>query len=101
MKRSIALVGSCRQLLVLPGLRALLAMATCATGWLLCASHAGEPRADFGDTARAIRKAIFEVGSERGHGTAWVISKKHRLLATNAHVADIALKSPLRGRRFS
>jgi tetratricopeptide (TPR) repeat protein len=30
------------------------------------------------------------VGHPRaGHGTAWVLSKKHRLLVTNAHVADI------------
>src|SRR5205085_1261535 len=25
----------------------------------------------------------------QGHGTAWVVSKEHRLLVTNAHVADI------------
>jgi tetratricopeptide (TPR) repeat protein len=54
----------------------------------------GNARADdptsFRDATKALRQGIFLVGLETGgHGTAWVISKKHRLLATNAHVADI------------
>ena len=33
---------------------------------------------------------IVKDAKDSAHGTAFVISKKHRLLATNAHVADIA-----------
>ena len=58
-------------------------------------SRANEPRLEFAKTARDIRQGIFLVGSpEAGTGTAWVISKKHRLLATNAHVADMFTKAP-------
>lgn len=40
--------------------------------------------------ARSSNEAIMLVGSpDRGYGTAFVISKENRLLATNAHVADI------------
>jgi S1-C subfamily serine protease len=34
--------------------------------------------------------ALVKDSESTAHGTAFVISKKHRLLATNAHVADIA-----------
>jgi tetratricopeptide (TPR) repeat protein len=43
----------------------------------------------FPEAVRALRKAIFIIGYPGNHGTAWCISKQHRLLATNAHVADI------------
>lgn len=38
------------------------------------------------------KRAVLLVkdGENKSHGTAFVISKEHRLLATNAHVADIA-----------
>ncbi len=40
--------------------------------------------------ARKAREGILLVGDQQtGHGTAFVISRKGRLLATNAHVADI------------
>jgi tetratricopeptide (TPR) repeat protein len=46
--------------------------------------------------SRVVRKfspSIFIVGkSDAGTGTAWLISKKNRLLATNAHVADLFSK---------
>ena len=41
-------------------------------------------------TVRNIQAGVFLVGNERSSGTAFVISRKHRLLATNAHVADIS-----------
>lgn len=42
------------------------------------------------DAAKRLKSAIVLVGSPRkGFGTAWVLSREHRLLATNAHVADI------------
>lgn len=47
----------------------------------------------FPQATRALRKGVFLVGFSGGHGTAWVISKKHRLLATNAHVADISIQA--------
>ena len=38
----------------------------------------------------AVRSSVFLVGTPNGsRGTAFVISQEHRLLATNAHVADI------------
>ena len=44
-----------------------------------------------GTVARDHRQALFIVGQpEAGYGTAFVISKRHRLLVTNAHVADVA-----------
>lgn len=46
---------------------------------------------ELGKNVRRLERAIFLVGFPRGHGTAWVISKKHRLLVTNAHVADITV----------
>ena len=56
--------------------------------------QAQEVRADFAQTLRDIRQGVFLVGSpEVGTGTAWVISRKHRLLATNAHVADFFTRS--------
>ncbi len=42
------------------------------------------------EQARRCRSSIFIVGHAKGgFGTAFVISQQHRLLATNAHVADI------------
>jgi hypothetical protein len=39
---------------------------------------------------RSLSRAVVLVGYPKvGHGTAWVLSCKHRLLVTNAHVADI------------
>jgi hypothetical protein len=47
-------------------------------------------RRELGNTARTQDAAVFLVGHPKaGTGTAWVISKKYRLLATNAHVADL------------
>src|SRR5688500_5552945 len=49
-----------------------------------------EARADLGDFVRKSQQAVLLVGHPKhGRGTAWVISKQHRLVATNAHVADI------------
>lgn len=51
-----------------------------------------EPKAreDLGATTRQLSRAIILVGHPKaGFGTAWVLSAKHRLLVTNAHVADI------------
>jgi S1-C subfamily serine protease len=43
-----------------------------------------------GQIVRTLQQGVFIVGSpQKGCGTAFVISRKHRLLATNAHVADI------------
>ncbi len=51
------------------------------------------PQADSQDLSQIVhelRPSIFLVGTaEEGHGTAFVISQENRLLATNAHVADI------------
>jgi hypothetical protein len=50
----------------------------------------GASRAALGQFARDCERGIFIAGSaETTHGTAWCISKKHRLLVTNAHVADL------------
>lgn len=55
--------------------------------------QAQEIRADFAQALRDVRQGVFLVGGPTiGTGTAWVISKKHRLLATNAHVADFFVK---------
>jgi len=49
-----------------------------------------EDRTTLGQLGRDMERGIFFTGNpEHGTGTAWVISKKHRLLATNSHVADI------------
>jgi len=58
--------------------------------------RADEPKANvsLAHATRSLRPGIFLVGAEKvGHGTAWVISRKHRLLATNAHVADMFFKA--------
>lgn len=55
----------------------------------LPASPSSEQRQDLGTTAREMAGGVFLLGGEAGRGSAWVISKKHRLLVTNAHVADI------------
>lgn len=66
-----------------------------AAGLLLgLAAHADKPtgtNTTFAQAAKNIGQGVFLVGlaDGKGHGTAWVISKKHRLLATNAHVADL------------
>jgi S1-C subfamily serine protease len=56
---------------------------------------AGTPETlDLSKTVRELRPSIILVGtSEQGHGTAFVISRENRLLATNAHVADIMYAS--------
>jgi hypothetical protein len=47
-------------------------------------------RQDLGKAARAYERGVFLIGyPKKGFGTGWVISKKNRLLITNAHVADI------------
>ena len=49
-----------------------------------------EAKQELGEFIRSAQKAAMLVGDPKhGRGTAWVISKKHRLLVTNAHVADI------------
>jgi tetratricopeptide (TPR) repeat protein len=56
-----------------------------------------DARQDLGQKARTTENGVFFVGARwregnnevSSHGTAWVISKKNRLLITNAHVADI------------
>ena len=51
-------------------------------------------RTQLGNKVRTQEAAVFLVGHPKvGRGTAWVISKKHRLLATNAHVADIQFRA--------
>jgi tetratricopeptide (TPR) repeat protein len=46
--------------------------------------------ADLSEIVNTLHPSIFIVGAQgAGHGTAFVISKENRLLATNAHVADI------------
>ena len=51
-------------------------------------------RQDLGDFIRKANSAVLVVGTPQiGHGTAWVVSREHRLLATNAHVADIMHKA--------
>lgn len=46
--------------------------------------------ADLSKVAKSIHPSIFLIGtSTHGYGTGFVVSKEHRLLATNAHVADI------------
>lgn len=54
--------------------------------WLKPSSSA---RQDLGEFIRNAHSAVMVVGVPGGHGTAWVVSREHRLLATNAHVADI------------
>jgi hypothetical protein len=40
--------------------------------------------------ARKYRSSIVLIGnSKKGHGTGWILSSKHRLIVTNAHVADL------------
>ena len=46
--------------------------------------------ADLSEIVNRLHPSIFIVGAQGvGHGTAFVISRENRLLATNAHVADI------------
>jgi tetratricopeptide (TPR) repeat protein len=45
---------------------------------------------DLSQIVHELRPSVFLVGTaDEGHGTAFVISQENRLLATNAHVADI------------
>ena len=47
-------------------------------------------RQQLGQVVRASQQGVLLVGNSKyGFGTAFVISREHRLLATNAHVADI------------
>lgn len=56
----------------------------------LWSSPTSEARKSLGQHARDAERGIFLVGvPKQGTGTAWVISRKHRLLVTNAHVADL------------
>lgn len=56
-----------------------------------------DARTALGKFARAAERGVFLVGNrvqtdkyvKAGIGTAWCISRKHRLLVTNAHVADM------------
>src|SRR5262245_20734715 len=49
---------------------------------------------DLSQIVRELRPSIFLVGTpDVGKGTAFVISEDNRLLATNAHVADIMFES--------
>lgn len=68
---------------------------TPGTGSLpLWTTGAPSARQQLGNAVRTQEAAVFLVGHPKvGRGTAWVISKKHRLLATNAHVADIHLEA--------
>lgn len=52
-------------------------------------------RARAGSFVRRAHQAVMMVGdpAQQSFGTAWVLSKKYRLLATNAHVADIYVKN--------
>jgi tetratricopeptide (TPR) repeat protein len=53
-------------------------------------SAAPADKADLSEIVNQLHPSIFIVGAQgAGHGTAFVISKENRLLATNAHVADI------------
>jgi len=59
------------------------------------ANAPADAQQELGKAARRLAPAIFQAGIvEGGWGTAWVISKKHRLLVTNAHVADIGSAEP-------
>jgi S1-C subfamily serine protease/tetratricopeptide (TPR) repeat protein len=50
--------------------------------------------ARLGATVRRLQQGAFIVGHPQGgHGSAFVISRKYRLLATNAHVADLMQKT--------
>ncbi|MCE9532246.1 MAG: trypsin-like peptidase domain-containing protein [Planctomycetes bacterium] len=56
----------------------------------LSSKPSDDARQNLGKAARATERGVMLVGyNKAGHGTAWVISKKNRLLVTNAHVGDI------------
>lgn len=49
-----------------------------------------QPGETFAAATKKVGPAVFMIGSSKGgHGTGFLISKEHRLIATNAHVADI------------
>lgn len=53
-----------------------------------------DARQSLGNFARTIHPAVILVGHPTGgHGTGFVISREHRLVVTNAHVADILHQS--------
>jgi tetratricopeptide (TPR) repeat protein len=53
-----------------------------------------DARQDLADVVRSAEHGVLLVGQPgSGRGTAWVISRQHRLLATNAHVADLLHQS--------
>jgi tetratricopeptide (TPR) repeat protein len=68
---------------------------TRATGSLpMWTKPAADAMEDLSEQVHSINPSIMIVGSADGsYGTAFVISKEHRLLATNAHVADIQHRS--------
>ncbi len=49
---------------------------------------------DLSQQIKGVSPSVFIIGHpDGGYGTGFVISSKHRLIATNAHVADIAFSS--------
>jgi tetratricopeptide (TPR) repeat protein len=68
-------------------------LAAVEAGLALPSRPAGKSLEELMINARGIRKAAMFVGRAEGSdvrfGTAFVISRAHRLLATNAHVADL------------
>jgi hypothetical protein len=66
--------------------------------WSLGGAAGADDPTSFRPATKNLRQGIFVVGwsgpQGSNFGTAWVISKKHRLLATNAHVADIFSRMP-------
>ncbi len=49
---------------------------------------------DLSSQVRGINRSVFILGHpSAGYGTGFVISRKHRLVATNAHVADLRSKA--------
>ena len=63
-------------------------------GFLILASFATNADAGTKSTRKSYHRAVMLVGMPgKGTGTAWVLSRKHRLLVTNAHVADMFIKN--------
>jgi tetratricopeptide (TPR) repeat protein len=56
----------------------------------LWSQPSADARQDLGKQARAAERGVILLGFPKvGTGTGWVISKKNRLVVTNAHVADL------------
>lgn len=53
----------------------------------------GSAKRELGKFVRSSHQIVMIIGNRTGYGTGFVISKKHRLVATNAHVADIAQRA--------